>query len=353
MASVGDNISPLLSIAFQEAANSTGPSNATVAAIISSSIPGDELERFWLQLAKRFEGEDRLAIAKSAIKLLDARDAGYEAIEFCLEDGNLSPEHIEWLGMNMQYVNSPVAVLWCHKQMVSRVRSDAYYNSFLQKHVATVIRDCYEDMTAYLLFPDRGPGRYNIDSFFLVAQHLDDPKPFILRWQDWVRTGYFDLKEDVEENETAWVLYQIFNDAIESRTDKFDGLIKYTLDRVYGLLKSSGISNNRAGLYHLVSMAEAKFLAVDRILPTLMSRVHLDVRRSDEGELFNKVIRALELLSKLNGASVGEERGAVAEEFERVMNEVSLLDKRIFGTHQSWKSYDDDTEIGNETELEN
>jgi hypothetical protein len=315
------NNSPLLSIALEEAASSIGPSDATVAAIISSSIPNGALESFWLQLAEQFQDETRLAIARSALKLLDARDAGYEAIEFCLADENLSPEHKVRLGMDMQYVNSRKAVLWCHKQMVSRIQSDVYYNSFLARHVQTVVGECYEDMAAYLLFPDRGPSDYNIDSFFLVAQQLDDPKPFVLRLQSWIQTGRLD-DEKWGGDGSAEILYDYYNDIIKSETNKFDGLIRFTLDWVIGLLRSREDSTRYKGLFHLICMVNTRFAAADRVLQNISSR---EVSRFSAGgwekQLLKKLIRAFQLLAELNSAS-NEDVRSTNEAFSSTHREI-------------------------------
>lgn len=319
--------SPLLAAALEEASAGVGPSDSTVAALVASCVPKPDIEKFWLLLAEKFEGTMRLHVARTALTLLDASGVGAEAIDFCLAGDNLSAAERETLGMYMQQVTSEEAVIWCHRRMVSRVRSDTYYNSFLQRHADLILSDCYDEMAAYLLFPDRGPRDYNVDSLFLVVERAHAAEPFILRLKKWVNAGLFDGTANDEKAESGELLYKKFNRAIGAgQAYKFIPLIEETLERVCRLLDSPDRNKLNRGLYHLVAMTEAEFAGVDRALPDLEKKVHIPHSHAEQRRLYDEVIRALRLLSRMNGEAGAQPEPDLKSEFEAAKRKVYLAD---------------------------
>lgn len=318
--------SPLLAAALEEASAGVGPTDSTVTALMASSVLESEVEKFWLLLAEKFEGGMRLHVARTALTLLDASGVGGEAIDFCLAGENLSANERATLGMHMHQVTSEEAVVWCHRRMVSRVPSDTFYNSFLRRHVALVLRECYDEMAAYLLLPDRGPRDDNLDSLLLVAEHADAAEPFILRLKKWVNAGLFDGIANDERAESGQLLYMKFNRAIRAGLNKFDTLIEETLERICRLLESSDINNLNRGLYHLVAMSEAEFAGVDRILPDVARRADVPYSYVKQRRLYDEVLRALRLLSRMSVEAGAQPEPDLKSEFEEAKRKVYLAD---------------------------
>jgi hypothetical protein len=319
-------VSPLLAAVLEEASAGVGPSNSTVRALVESPIPEPDVEKFWLLLAGKFEGGMRLHVARTALTLLDAAGVGGETIDFCLEGENLNAGERETLGMYMQDVTSEEAVLWCHRRMVSRVRSDTYYNSFLQKHAELILKERYDETAAYLLFPDRGPRSYNVDSLFYAAEHADAAEPFILRLKSWVNAGLFDGAGDEEGAESGALLYKKFNRAISAGQDKFDALIEENSKRVCRLLDSHDRDKLNRGLYHLVAMLESEFAGLDRVLPDVEREADVPYSCPEQRRLYDEVMRALRLLSRMNGGAGARPEKDLKSEFEEASRRVYLAD---------------------------
>ncbi len=130
----------------------------------------------------------RFGLAIGVVKSIDRRNVGHSALEFCLEGNRLEPWQRDNLGMHMQYATSEVALRYFHSKLVNSIRSDTYYNSFLNSHLDFILANCYSDMAAYLLFPDRGPGSFNVDSFYSVVSRAQ-LGPLLLRCTDWINRG--------------------------------------------------------------------------------------------------------------------------------------------------------------------
>ena len=317
--------SRLLAVALEETAGGAGPSESTVAALIASPVPEPDVEKFWLLLARKFEGAMRLQVARTALRLFDAAGVGGEAIDFCLDGENLNAQERETLGMHMQYVTSEGAVVWCHRRMVSRVKSDTYYNSFLQRHAEIILRECYDEMASYLLSPDRGPRSYNVDSLFHVAERADDAGPFIPRLKEWFNAGLFDGRANAEGAESGELLYVKLNRAIGAGRGKFDALTDEVVQRVHRLLDSRSENEINRGLYHLVAMTQAKFLGVDRMIRKLKD-VYIPPLYREQLGLFEAVGRALRLLSRMNGEAGARPEPGLRGEFEEASREVYRAD---------------------------
>ena len=224
---------------------------ATSQALAMSKVADVELSEF-LSLAAEdtLRAQQLFGLAISLVELIDERGVGQKALDFCLRSDRLEGWQIVRVGMCMKYVKSGAAVLWCHSKMILLVRNDVSYNSFLQRHIDIIADQCYDDMAAYLLQPNRGPGNYNVDSFALVIGHVEDPSPFQSRVIDWIDEGGFDLERSKprETWQAPRILYQILN---EHWGDvKFSGIVKAIYGRVYFLMKSESQNRLSAGMFH-------------------------------------------------------------------------------------------------------
>jgi hypothetical protein len=267
--------SGLLAAALAEL-RADGLSRATAQALAVSRVADVELSEF-LRLAAEdtLRSQQLFGLAISLIQYIDERGVGQQALDFCLKSDLLERWQIEYIGMHMQYVKNSTAVLWCHSRMTSLIKSDTYYHSFLRRHIDIIVSQRYDDMAAYLLQPDRGPGDYNADSFELVIDHVDDPAPFQSRIIDWINEGYFDFEQNKPEAawETPRILYLMLN---EHWVDiKYSEIVKVIHQHVFLYLKSRSQNRLSASMFHLVAMVDAKYRGADQVfydLPRLSVR---------------------------------------------------------------------------------
>jgi hypothetical protein len=277
-----------------------GLTNATAQALASSKVADVELSEF-LSLAAEdtLRSQQLFGLAISLVQYIDERGVGQQALDFCLRSGRLEDWQIEYVGIQMQYVKSSAAVLWCHSRMTSLIRSDTHYHSFLQRHIDIIVDQRYDDMAAYLLQPLRGPGDYNIDSFELVISHVEDPTPFQSRMIDWIKGGYFDFErnERKEDWETPRILYLMLNEHWSDA--KFGIVAKAIHDRVYLLVKSGSQNRLSTGMFHLVAMVDAKYLGVDQVVHNLVLPSALDVG-FEHYELLEVISKALKAVVAFN-----------------------------------------------------
>lgn len=290
------NTHQLLNAAFTEAIEK-GVSSATASAILSSSIPPTDIAEFWRLIAIHVTDWSLFGVARYVLNVIDKFNVGHEVIEYCISDERLSSEQIEQIGMLMQYVSNEDTVVWCHIQLTKRIMTDVYYNSFLQKHISVITNKCYDDMSAYLLLPNRGPAKYNVDTFADVIRHVSNPEPFVIRWIDWIHAGRFDGNGEPED-ESAEILYKIFNKFIEKPIASFEPIIMTTLDRVYLLCKEK--NSVHKGFYHLVSMLNAKYKNVSYVLYNIIPRIYPSQIPIEAKELYYLLEPSFRALSALN-----------------------------------------------------
>ena len=258
-----------------------GLSNSTAEALVSSKVADIELSEFLNLAAEETSGSTQLfGLAISLVQYIDERGVGHQALDFCLRSGRLEDRLVESVGRQMQTVKSTAAVLWCHSRMVSVIRSDAYYHSFLQRHIDLVADQCYDEMAAYLLQPDRGPGNYNLDSFELVIGHVENPAPFQNRVFDWIREKCFDLQgaDRVEGWESPDVLYAMLNDHWGQA--RFDKIARAIQNHVRHLMKpvrdwsaEEGLLLHRSvreGMFHLIAMVGKHYRGAEQVLDEIL-----------------------------------------------------------------------------------
>jgi hypothetical protein len=280
---------------------------ATATAILSSKMPPDEITAFLLLIAPEAEEDERLEICSMALTLLDRGSAGNEVIDWCLGEGRLGPAARIRLAMRMQYVTSPPAVAWCHAKLTSELRSDPHYNSFLQRHVAWVAANAYDEMAAYLLYPDRGPGSYNVDSFLLAIGAVEDPSPFLGRWKTWIHQERFDGGEG---NESAHLLYRILNEILAKDSSPALPVVTSALDYVAQCLGS--MERLSVGLYHLAAMIDERFTQAAWVRQNILRRVSTEQWAPAEATFFllylTPAMKLLALHLQDPGDSVAESR---------------------------------------------
>lgn len=298
--------SPILKGAIEEVINKQGISYSTLELLLTSPIKDSSLDAFWRITIREFE-KARFSLAIGVVKSIDRRNVGHKALEFCLEGDRLEHWQRENLGMHMQYATSEVALRYFHSKLVTNIRSDTYYNSFLHRHLDFILNNCYSDMAAYLLFPDRGPDSYNVDSFHDVVNRAPDPAPFLLRWEAWINNSMFDGQDELEGSESAEVLYKIFNKFIQNQRKEAYPLIHYTIQRVYLSLKGMKQEDRRKGFYHLAGMSTAKFRWAGEMLAEI-ERVDAHHFSIEEQKLLFLHEKFLRLISRKDSEGVDLDR---------------------------------------------
>jgi len=298
---------PLFAAALEELRTHQGLSYAICEAILTADAAPEHLGPLLVVAVQQSQAFARLGIGKFAIDCIDKFDVGYEAVDFCLSDDALDQQQREWLGMHMQYVTRPDVVRWAHAKLTRVVKSDTYYNSFLQKHLEFLITELRPELTAYLLVPDRGPARYNIDSLFLIAKAAAKPQPFVQRLRDWILNGRFDDARGDENSGDASILYKYLNSLAEiPATHPLQDLRAIAVDRVRSLLNESGTFDR--GLYHLYVMRSEDFVDMevvrDRVWEQRVFAANDDQRRLFDALYYNREHDplALVLLAQRAGA---------------------------------------------------
>ncbi|MEP7265668.1 MAG: hypothetical protein ABI772_14275, partial [Bacteroidota bacterium] len=165
---------------------------------------------------------------------------------------------------------------------------DVIYNTFIQKHFKEIEKKCNDDILNYLLIPDRGPRKYNVDTFAYIIEHGSNTLPFIEKWISWIKQGRFDGGE--KDNEGSEILYLKFNHISPSKQELFQPIIKAAHDHVYYLLKLSLTETDiNKGLYHLIGMLHGKYKHAEEIKSEVLSRIYFDGYTNEQQLLFYKI----------------------------------------------------------------
>jgi hypothetical protein len=309
--------SALLAAALAEL-RSTGLSDSTAEALVSSKVADVELSEFLALAAEETSGSEQLlGLAISLVQYIDERGVGQRALDICLRPGRMEDRYIPIVAERMSRVKSTAAVLWCHSRLVSVIKSDVYYHSFLRRHIDTVLDRCYDEMAAYLLQPNRGPGNYNLDSFEEILSRVDNPVPFQSRLRDWINGHYFDLEghDRLEGWEGPDILYKMLNDHWGEPV--FDEIARVIRNHVYHLIRKRRIPEDPVtpGLFHLVAMVDARYRGADWVLDEILPRVW------DVPPMGVPVLRLVSLVTKSIGAVVDYNQEPSNEHLERIVDE--------------------------------
>jgi len=248
----------LLGVALGEL-RTTGISNATADALLDVEVADAELAEF-LDLAARDAPQTSVfGLALSLPEYIDRRRVGHDALDYLLTEGNLDKGQLDFVSARMSGVTSPDAVLWCHRRLTTVIKVDNSYYHFLKRHIAIVADQCRDEMTAYLLYPNRGPESANIDSFDLVVRAVGNPGPFFVRWREWIWNGLFS-PGGPEWAIHARVHYKILNQRWHEPL--FDDLRQTTHDYVLAHLGSLRPEQRAVGICHLARMIDARYFGV-------------------------------------------------------------------------------------------
>lgn len=269
---------------------------ATESAILSSRIPSAVLEEFFEILVKKATNDQAYPIAYLALKFIDKFNKGYRIIDYVFQSQLLANWAVFSLGSAMCYLTKKEAIIWAHKQLTTRIKDDVVYNTFIQKHFRTIKTPCHDDILSYLLIPDRGPGKYNIDTLVYIIESDKNSEPYIAKWIYWIKEGLFNGSE-TERDAGSQLLYLKLNDVSEVKYKICLPVIEAAHDYVYYLLKLGGDINK--GLYHLIGMLQAKYIYAEKVKQNILERNYCDGYKKEQRLLFFKITEGFNILIKL------------------------------------------------------
>ena len=255
---------PILSAAQSEIESSSGMSGALAASLLSSGIPSETLAEFYLIMARRVSGAQLFLVAAYALDLMDKSGVGHSTVEYCLE--HLDQDLTELVAQRMRKVVSEAAIIWCHKQLTTKIKDDVQYIFFLWEHVALLAEKEPQAMVAYLLHPDRGP-KCNLDAYQAAIAHLNDPTPLVIRCKEWISAGRFDGNRKPGDVD-ARSLYHLLNRATVDADKHFVEIAASIHKHVADLFKVR--KDDEAGLYHLICMVFAEYKHAKYVLENIV-----------------------------------------------------------------------------------
>ncbi|MGY8665924.1 hypothetical protein Q3C01_26715, partial [Bradyrhizobium sp. UFLA05-109] len=300
---------PILAAAQSEI-ESTGLSNALAASILCSEISPIDLADFYLIMARRVSGQKLYGLAYSALELIDKFNIGHSVVEYCLER---EPNWKNQIAKNMVHMRSEPAVLWCHKQLTTRLKyHDTDYYLFLDKHISKLAEKDLQTIVAYLLHPDRGPAHHNIDSLYLAIKDLKDPSSFVLRWREWIRDGRFDNNGN-KGDQDAELLYFYLSEAAQDA--RFTPILDELHRHVHRLLKSEVAK----GLYHLRCMLEREYHYADEVFSN--SFPNRERASTEEMDLYRHLHLAFDALVEFRQSAGTNEKYGKHEHFKSLVRE--------------------------------
>lgn len=251
---------------LDEAEESGGIAIAASRALTQSTIPISFMDQFLLLLAMRYPGKVRFGVALTAVELIDETGAGRPALEYCLSSDRLEQWQKNSVGSSIASAKNPTAIVYLHGVFTQHIRSDIAYHTILEKLHKVLMQHCYDDVRGYLFSPNRGPGSYNWDSFFIVMRA--DPKAvdFKQRVIDWIRNGEF---EQPENRITTVAVYRYLNTVEEKQITHLAYLQKIMLDRLRSLLNSSKIDG---AILLLTAVCEAEYARLREVHDLVLDR---------------------------------------------------------------------------------
>ncbi len=253
---------PLLAALRAELAG-VGARIDTTDALVDANVDPSVLEAFFSLVAREARPETRFGLGLSLLPFVARHQIGCEAAAFVLARGAMADYERGFVGMRLARLAGPSLVPWCHWLLVTVVRNDTAYQTFLSVHGPSVVRDHLDAMTEYLLVPDRGPAGYNIDAFACVLGSVPDPRPFLLRWFDWINDGRFD-RASGPGSEHVGLVYAILD---SYAGEAWVPLVAEAIEtQIHVRLLASDPAKIREGLHQLAVMCNREYGGIGRVL---------------------------------------------------------------------------------------
>jgi hypothetical protein len=143
------------------------------------------------------------------------RGVGEEALEYCLDQRNLSRDQRESLFWNMSR-RGTFEGLCAAQRRISQVAIRAghtahYLHQFLQDNIDELVSNCPEDLADFIAAPQFSPHNGDLDCLVLVMERSRNVEPYVRRWIDWIAEGGFDGPEPSYGNATVMWGYLVTN----------------------------------------------------------------------------------------------------------------------------------------------
>lgn len=260
---------PLLESLAREVADDA-VMEATIDALRWSRVPGTVLEAAIRELLPQATPNAILGLAKLCIYLADDVHEHYELAEELVGDQRFPDYGIPTLSAIGRSLSDDTVTDWWHGVFVRRIAEDAYYNTLIEAHAASLMARRYNEVAAYLLHPNRGPADYNVDSMCAAIVHTDRPYPFVRRMNEWIFSGKFDGRTEQSDSDVPHILYACLKNGLECDSEPIRDIAVSAVEHVRSLIVTG---NPRAAVAHLKAMLDNEFalpdLVVDRILDRL------------------------------------------------------------------------------------
>jgi hypothetical protein len=316
---------PLLGALAAETARG-GLTNTTSAAVAQTELPREVVEPFLEAAVSRATPDGLGGLGELALLLVSRCGYGHAAAEAAVA----RPEMPDW----GHWLMHPVAlefqragdVQWWHDVFARWVRRDGLYYRFLSAHAAELLSHKYAEVRDYLLVPDRGPARLNVDSMLLVISKSDQSDIFVRRWVDWLWGGRFDDRRG-EGNESPQIHYACIIDGLPQAPVSVGEVLKRTLLRVKACLHSADAELFDVGCHHLLAMLEREVPFAFRVRSSVLDSVSWTGAPRPAGDLGVAVNAAFAQLVREAGTPPGATSAALQALTHQVRTELARLTK--------------------------
>jgi hypothetical protein len=244
---------PLLSAILTEAKQDGGISVASARALEVAKIPSKLVELFLLLLAQRYDGRVRFGVALTAVDLVNAIGVGKQALEYCLKGNHLEESKRFSVGARMVKSKEVDTLSYLHDLFVRTIRIDSIYQSIIYEHFDQLRDCCYDQIRSYLLYPDRGPGKLNWDTFCAILHKDAHAMDLKTRVEEWIKDGEFEKPT----NNVTTVAYRYCNRIITEHDANLYFIIPALHQRLRGLLNSP--AGAPGAIYHLRAICAAEY----------------------------------------------------------------------------------------------
>lgn len=286
-------------------------------AVRQKALTPNQVAHFFLLVACRFPGTPRRLVAERSVFLFDEYGAGSEVVELCARPGAMSKRDREWIGSMMPDVESDEAVRRCHRWLTTEFRDGSSYHALLSRHLDTVTKLCYDEMLAYLIGEDAGPGDRRLECVILLIEKSAAPELFLTCIRRWVATDR--ILGCIDE------FYDVLDEILrEPEKAPCKPIIDFTMKHIRERLRNK--DGRPVGMKYLLSALDREFGGASA-LKRMLASINTARWTPDESALFSAIGVALDALI---AAQTYPNNTQLESDFEAARNRVWVLsnDKR-------------------------
>jgi hypothetical protein len=267
-----DNVVALLDRLAAEATEDA-VSNAVYRQLLEASPNPDIAVPYFTDVVPASTRQGRFGLAELALKLV-AKDPGYwPAVEVTIRGAQFTVPEWGALARYGRGLSGQQLLQWFDLVCVD-IRIDQVFQQLLADHTDNLLVHRYQQVLDYLLVPDRGPARLNVDSFIEVLRRRGRCRPLEERWREWILAGRFD--QPGPGNEDAGILAACLNDRLVDASAAVTPLIDEALRRWQALLNSDDPAERGTGISAMADVIERRVTFHDRLPAAVLHGTHLD-----------------------------------------------------------------------------